>query len=614
MHIPDGYLSPVTDGVMLAASAPFWAVALKKVRKTLSQRTVPVLALFAAFSFVLMMFNIPLPGGTTAHAVGGTLLAIVLGPWEAVLGISVVLGIQALFFGDGGILAFGANCFNMAIVLPLVGYFVYKLISSNSEPASPRRLFGAVAGSYLGIVTASLFASVELGLQPVLFHTAAGAPLYAPYNMATAITAVVGGHLIAAGPVEALVTGLVVLYLQRSRSSLLAFDSRPKKEGKRWIVWGGLAALALATPIGLLASGTAWGEWSISELKTLGLGFVPQGLQNIEGWWHAPLPGYGLARLGAATGYVLSAFAGMILIAVLLWLGGRWLVRRNPLLTEESGDVRQTHAGEGFLSRNIASLSGALESAMTADDASRLPGFLQGLDPRVKVAGFVLFVVTAGLLRNLPLLGVLFAGALLLVYFSKISLSFFLKRVLLFIPLFTAVIALPALFTTPGTVLWHVGAHLSVSREGLGSAGLLVARVTDSLSLCILLILTTRWTELLAALRWFKLPALVVSIVGMTYRYIFLFLHTANNMFMARRSRTVARFSGAANRRWMTQALAATLTKSQHLSEEVYLAMLSRGYTGEVTSLDESRADTRDFLCLAGAAAAAAIILWVNYR
>jgi cobalt/nickel transport system permease protein len=105
VHIPDGYLSPVTCGVMYAASAvPFWAVAVKRVRKTLTARTVPVLALFSAFSFVLMMFNIPIPGGTTAHAVGATLLAIVLGPWPAVLGISTALGIQALFFGDGGLL------------------------------------------------------------------------------------------------------------------------------------------------------------------------------------------------------------------------------------------------------------------------------------------------------------------------------------------------------------------------------------------------------------------------------------------------------------------------------------------------------------------------------
>jgi len=329
MHIPDGYLSPVTDGVMLAAAAPFWTVALKKVRRTLNHRTVPVLALFAAFSFVTMMFNVPLPGGTTAHAVGGTLLAIVLGPWAAVIGISVVLGIQAIFFGDGGLLAFGANCFNMAIVLPLVGYFVYKLVSSGSAASSPRRLIGAAAGGYMAINAAALFTAVELGLQPLLFHAADGTPLYAPYNLATALPSVMAGHLLVAGPVEALVTGLVVLYLQRSHSSLLQAGEHSKSEGRRWTLWGALAALALATPVGLLASGTAWGEWGLEELKDLGLGFIPQGIQQLEGWWPAPLPDYGIPRMGAVIGYILSAFLGMALIVFLLWTGGRWLMRRD---------------------------------------------------------------------------------------------------------------------------------------------------------------------------------------------------------------------------------------------------------------------------------------------
>lgn len=329
MHIPDGYLSPITDGTMFVAAAPFWYIALKKVRKTLTMRTVPVLAIFAAFCFVVMMFNVPLPGGTTAHAVGGTLLAIVLGPWAAVIGVSVALGIQALFFGDGGVLAFGANCFNMAIVLPLVGYFVYKVTSTNSAASSPRRLLGAVFGSYAGIIVAALCAGIELGLQPLLFHTASGAPLYAPYGLATAIPAMVVGHLLVAGPVEALVTGMVVFYLQRAHSTLLEANAQVKDDGKRWILWGGLAALALATPIGLLASGTAWGEWGLDELKTMGLSGIPQGLQKLIGWWPAPLPDYGFPRMGAVIGYILSAFVGMGLIVSLLWMGGRWIVGKN---------------------------------------------------------------------------------------------------------------------------------------------------------------------------------------------------------------------------------------------------------------------------------------------
>jgi cobalt/nickel transport system permease protein len=343
MHIPDGYLSPVTCGVMYATSTPFWAVAINRVRKTLTHRTVPVLALFSAFSFVLMMFNVPIPGGTTAHAVGATLLAIVLGPWPAVLGVSTALGIQALFFGDGGLLTFGANCFNMAIVMPLVGYFIYKVISSNSDAASPRRTIGAVIGSYFGIVTAAACAGIELGLQPALFHTAGGTPLYAPYTIGVALPTILTAHLAVAGPVEAVVTGGVIVYLQRTHSSLIKADVAKKKEGKLWLAWGALVLVALATPIGLLASGTAWGEWGVAELKTMGLGSIPQGLQKLAGWWPAPMPDYGLPRMAAVIGYILSAFVGIILIAALLWLLGRWLSRKNiskqeATIKEESSD------------------------------------------------------------------------------------------------------------------------------------------------------------------------------------------------------------------------------------------------------------------------------------
>jgi len=336
MHIPDGYLSPATCGSMYAVAVPFWYLAVNRVRKVLTNRTVPVLALFAAFSFVLMMFNVPLPGGTTGHAVGGTLLAIVLGPWAAVLGVSVVLGIQALFFGDGGLLTFGANCFNMAIVLPLVGYFIYKVIASNSEATSPRRLLAAVAGSYLAIVAASFAAGLELGIQPTLFHAADGTPLYAPYGLNVALPAMLIGHLLIAGPVEAVVTGGVFAYLQRSHSSLIKADAPRKKEGKLWLLWGALGLLAFATPLGLLASGTAWGEWGVDELKNMGLGFIPQGLEKLAGWWPAPLPDYGFPRMGAVIGYILSAVVGIALVAFLLWMLGRWLSRKSLAKQESS--------------------------------------------------------------------------------------------------------------------------------------------------------------------------------------------------------------------------------------------------------------------------------------
>lgn len=329
MHIPDGYLSPATAGTMYAVAVPFWYLAVNRVRRVLTNRTVPVLALFAAFSFVLQMFNIPLPGGTTGHAVGGTLLAIVLGPWAAVLGISVVLGIQALFFGDGGILAFGANSFNMAVVLPLVGYFVYKVIASGAEATSPRRLLAAVAGSYIAISAAALFTGIEFGIQPALFHTADGTPLYAPYPLNVALPAMLIGHLFIAGPIEALITGLVFAFVQRTYPGLIKAEVPGKKEGRLWLLWGALGLLAFVTPLGLLASGTAWGEWGVEELQDMGLGLIPQGLQKFTGWWPAPLPDYGFPRMGAIIGYILSALVGIGLVAFLLWMLGRWLSRHK---------------------------------------------------------------------------------------------------------------------------------------------------------------------------------------------------------------------------------------------------------------------------------------------
>src|SRR3954462_5394558 len=129
MHIPDGYLSPQTCGALYAASAPVWVVAGRRVRKVVKSRYVPLVAIGAAYCFLVMMFNVPIPDGTAAHAVGGVLVACLLGPWAAVIAVTTALVIQALFFGDGGILALGANAFNLAIVAPLVAYVVYRALS-----------------------------------------------------------------------------------------------------------------------------------------------------------------------------------------------------------------------------------------------------------------------------------------------------------------------------------------------------------------------------------------------------------------------------------------------------------------------------------------------------
>src|SRR5271165_5052787 len=221
MHIPDGYLSPTTCAAFYGGSAPFWYVALHRVKKALHTRLVPLLSLFSAFCFLIMMFNLPLPGGTTGHAVGIGLAAVVLGPWAAMLAVSIAIVIQALFFGDGGITAIGANCFNMAIAGALVAYAVYRLIGGRSPLNSARRVVAAGMAGYVAINVSALLAAVEFGIQPLLYKDASGAPLYCPYPLSIAIPAMMLGHLTVAGLAELAVSAGVVAFLQGTDPSLL---------------------------------------------------------------------------------------------------------------------------------------------------------------------------------------------------------------------------------------------------------------------------------------------------------------------------------------------------------------------------------------------------------
>ena len=179
MHIPDGYLSPATCAALYAGAAPFWYLALRPVKVALHTRLVPVLSLMAAFCFVIMMFNIPLPGGSTGHAVGVGAAVVLLGPWASVLALSMALVIQALFFGDGGITAIGANCFNIAVVGSLVAWVVYRGVAGRSAPLARRRVVAAGLAGYAGINASALCTAIELGIQPMLYRDGSGAPLYA---------------------------------------------------------------------------------------------------------------------------------------------------------------------------------------------------------------------------------------------------------------------------------------------------------------------------------------------------------------------------------------------------------------------------------------------------
>lgn len=324
MHIPDNYLSPQTCITMFVAMTPVWAVSISKVKVQIKEKkeTVPLLGIASSLSFLIMMFNLPVPGGTTAHAVGGTLLAILLGPWAASLSITVALLLQALLFGDGGILAFGANAFNMAFIMPFVGYFIYSFFKRFN-----REKIGAFIGAYIGINLAALIVAVELGIQPLLFQDQSGNPLYAPYPLSISVPAMALTHLLVVGWVEAIFTVLVFSFVKKvSPNSIYLAENQPQSNVKKmlsrfYLIIGGLIVLS---PLGLLASGTAWGEWGASDiLPTLtqnGLkAHMPAGMSH--GLDFKPfLPDYSLFGVSLPLGYIFSAFSAVIIFVILFKL------------------------------------------------------------------------------------------------------------------------------------------------------------------------------------------------------------------------------------------------------------------------------------------------------
>ena len=181
---------------------------------------------------------------------------------------------------------------------------------------------------------------------------------------------------------------------------------------------------------------------------------------------------------------------------------------------------------------------------------------------------------------------------------SAIPADFLIRRVWLALPFFTGMLVLPALFITPGPALLQLPLGLAVTTTGLHTALFLLLRVSTSVSLTLLLILTTPWNTVLSALSVLKVPDVFLLILGMTYRYIYLLLRVVNDMFLSRKSRVVGRLSTSENQKMLAAVSATLLNKSLNLSGEVYLAMQSRGFRGSIVTLKPFRMQSRDWLWL----------------
>jgi cobalt/nickel transport system permease protein len=272
-----------------------------------------------------------------------------------------------------------------------------------------------------------------------------------------------------------------------------------------------------------------------------------------------------------------------------------WLLQREAGMCP-CGCIGKRKKGS-FVEKTLTGGAAVMRQAMFGEDVANGPGLLQRVDARVKLVTMLGVLIAAALVRNTAVLLGLYALTLVIAAASNLKVSFFIKRVWLFIPIFTGIVVLPATLNviTKGHIVvplghWWFGHRIGMTSQGLKSAALIVSRVALSISIVVLLTLTTPWAKLMAALRAVYVPRMFIQVMGMAYRYIFYLLGSVDDMYTARKSRMVgAETDVKAGRTFVSSTAGALFGKAHSLSEEVHMAMVSRGYTGNARNIDTFR-------------------------
>ncbi len=265
----------------------------------------------------------------------------------------------------------------------------------------------------------------------------------------------------------------------------------------------------------------------------------------------------------------------------------------------------------GFVETAAMGFARAITRAILSERTARQRGLLQSLDPRVRVVGLFSLVLAVTLSRKIDVIAALFGLAVALALLSRVSLLTLVKRVWLVVLAFTGVIVLPAIFLTPGSTIAGLGSA-RITEQGVRTAVLLILRVETAVTFTTLLILCTPWAHVLKALRALRLPKEAVTMLAMTYRYVFLLVETATQMFDARRSRTVGMLKSSEQRRMAARTAGVLLSKSLATSNEVYLAMQSRGFRGDVQVLSDFHMTMWDYLALLFFLLAVGLAVWTG--
>jgi cobalt/nickel transport system permease protein len=290
---------------------------------------------------------------------------------------------------------------------------------------------------------------------------------------------------------------------------------------------------------------------------------------------------------------------------------------RAHSLAGGAGSERQLIAMQsaGFVERSLAAFAEVLELADTAERTALRRGLLQPLDPRTKIAGALLFVGAAVAAHHAAVPLALGGVAVALAALSRIPLRLLAARIWVPVLFFTGVIAVPAIFTTPGVPRFHLPLlDWAATEQGLRTAALLLVRAETCATVVVLVVLSTPWARLLKALRMLGVPAMAVAILGMTHRYVFLLLGLSREAFEARRARVVGPLDGPEQRRLAAASAGALLGKSLQVADDVHSAMQARGFRGAALTLDPFAMRQRDWWALAGFAGLAAAALFLDHQ
>jgi energy-coupling factor transporter transmembrane protein EcfT len=417
------------------------------------------------------------------------------------------------------------------------------------------------------------------------------------------------GHLTIAGAAEFALSAGMVGYLRLADPSLLRMSApviSASAKGRR-ALWAALAALLVLTPLGVRVAGSAWAEWAPadftrpemrSQITSASLhepppSAAPAGLRKLAGVWAAPVQGYAPAFLKGAAGYGWSAAVGTMFIfltsGVLVWV-----VRRRPVVVLPQSPSR----GPDFIGKTLGRLAGAMARASFAESLADHRGPLQRLDPRGKLVGFAFMLIAVVASHRVePIVGI-FLVAVALALGSGIRMGELARRVWIPVILFTGAIAVPAMF---------VAAY-----GGPRGAVFLLLRAGGAATLSTVLLMTTRWPDVLKAMRALRVPALIVAVLGMTCRYILSILRIALEMFESLKSRTVGPLTTPQRRKIVVATAGVLLEKSLQTSGEVHQAMLSRGFRGEVRIAREFTFVRADWCWLGAFAVLSGAALWAG--